>query len=44
MQCQRSPNSNTAYLTGCLEKAIEVVIEKTAIVNEVGMGISFIVQ
>lgn len=44
MQCQSNPNSNTAYLAGCLHKAVEAVIDKTAVVDEVGMGISFIVQ
>jgi len=44
MQCQHSPNSNTAHLAGCLHKAVEAVIDKTAVVDEVGLGISFTMQ
>jgi len=42
MQCQRSPNSNTAYLTGCLDKGVQAVTEQAAIVGGVGIGIAFV--
>ncbi len=42
MQCQRSPNSNTAYLTGCLDKGTQEVINQAAIVGGVGIGIAFV--
>ena len=42
MQCQRSPNSNTAYLVGCLDKGVEAVTEQAAIVGGVGIGIAFV--
>lgn len=42
MQCQRSPNSNTAHLTGCLDKGVNAVNDQAAIVGGVGIGIAFV--
>ena len=42
MPCQGSPNSNTAYLTGCYEKGLEAVQSQAAILGGVGIGIAFV--
>lgn len=42
MQCQRAPNSNTAYLMGCLDKGVEHVTDQAAILGGVGVGIAFV--
>ncbi len=42
MPCQGSPNSNTAYLTGCYDKGLEAVKDQAAILGGVGIGIAFV--
>lgn len=41
--CQASPNTNTAYFTGCLDRGVQAVSEQAAILGGVGIGIAFIV-
>jgi len=42
MQCERSPNNQTAYLVGCLDKGVEAIKKQAAIVGGVGIGIAFL--
>ena len=42
MQCERSPNNQTAFLVGCLDKGVEAIKKQAAIVGGVGIGIAFL--
>lgn len=42
MQCQGAPTSNTAHLTGCLDKGVQSVTDQAAILGGVGIGIAFV--
>jgi len=42
MLCECSPNEQTAYLVGCLDKGVEAVTTQSAIVGGVGIGVAFV--
>ena len=42
MPCQGSPNSDTAYLTGCYDKGLVAVQDQAGILGGVGIGIAFV--
>ena len=42
MQCQRQPNTANAYLTGCLDRAVQSISAQAEVLGGVGVGIAFV--